>query len=254
MSRLQIRPMPHAIHGMLQLMENAPAGSVSGHEVMRIMIRHLFDKNFTDRDALEALQGMMKPHLLNAEGLGKLAMEFSKLDAVLEETFHYHRMVRRESQMSTLYVPLGPDYALLSSPYDVIVALDTLRGMGKTLSETELVHRIEVPAGFNQLIAANAKGSDTLLQETITTKLEGGRLPKADERGYEGKEAEAYSVAVDELNMLLTHTYYNLLKPGWYDYRVEYPSDWEVIIIFTRKHPKLELIHGTIDPDEKEPA
>lgn len=254
MTRLQIRPIPHAINGLVYLMERLPDETLPVHDVMRIMIRHLFDQNFNDREALLALQDMLQPELRNADGLSKLAMEFSRLLAVLQETYHYQLRVRRASQMATLYVPLGSDYAVLTSPIEVLVAIDTLRSMGQTIMENELVYRIAVPAGFNQLAAAGAKGADTLLQDVINAKLSGERIPTASELEYTDKEAQVYDEAVNEIHLILTHNYFNLVKPGWYDYRVEYPSDWEVIVIYTRKHAKLELIKGDIDPDEKEPA
>ena len=254
MTRLQIRPIPHAANGLIYLMQRAPDESLPVHDVMRVMIRHLFDRNFTDRDALLALQDMLRPDLSNADGLSKLAMEFSRLLAVLEETYHYQLRTRIKSQMAALYVPLGPDYAVLTNPSEVLMSLDTLRGMGKTLADNELVYRVEVPAGFNQLTAAGARGADTLLQETIAAIHSGKRLPTASERGYMDKEAQVYDEAVTEIYLTLMHNYFNLVKPGWYDYRVEYPGDWEAIIIYSRKQAKLELVKSETDPDEKEPA
>ena len=254
MSRLHIQPIPRAIHPLLALLQWTMEESLPSHDVMRIMVRCLFDDKFTERDALDELQVMLRPENATAEGISKLATCFGKLLAVLEESFYYQRMVHRKSRMAVLYVPMGADFAVITNPIEVLTALDTMRSINETLTNNDLVYRVEVPAGFNQLIAAGAKGADKLLQKVIAAKLSGERIPTASERGYTDKEAQVYDDAVSEIHLILAHNYFNLVKPGWYDYRVEYPSDWEVIIIYSRKHAKLELVKSEIDPDEKEPA
>lgn len=254
MTRLQVRPMPHAVSNIMNLFRHNLEDGASPHDVMRIIIRRLFDRGVTDAEALDSLHELLLPEHQTAAGISKLAMEFSKLFAVMEETFHYSLRYRSKSQMKAIYIPMGADYAVLTGPIEVLTAMHAVNMMSHELNTSDLVYPIEVPAGFNQLIAANAKGADTLLQEVIDARLNGKQLPDSTERGYLGREAVAYDEAYQEIARDLAYVYHNLLKTGLYDYRVEHTSDWEVVVTLTRKHAKLEVIKSDPEPDEKEPA